>query len=53
MALAAEVDMADLRLGLENRAHQVRERRVELHDLLELVQDQDGAASALVRDLLR
>jgi len=49
--LAAQVDVADLGLGLEDRAHQVREALVEGEDLLELVEDDHDAALALGREL--
>ena len=39
-ALAAEVDVGDVRLGLEHGAHHARQVGVELEYLLELVEDQ-------------
>ena len=53
VALAAEVDMADLGLGLEDGAHQVREVPVERKDLLELVEDEHHAPLALDGELAR
>src|SRR5581483_12184035 len=49
--LAAEVDVAHLRLCLEDGAHQVRELLVDREDLLELVEDDHDAALALGREL--
>ena len=51
VALAAEVHVADLRLRLEDRAHQVREPPVEREDLLELVEDDRDASLALCGEL--
>ena len=53
VALAPEVDVADLRLLLEDRAHQLRVVAVDREDLLELVEDEHGAAPALGRDPAR
>ena len=50
MALAPEVDVGDVRLLLEHRAHQVRIVAVERHDLLELVENEHGTALALGSD---
>ena len=38
--LAAQVDVSDLGLPLEDRAHELREMAVDVHDLLELVEDE-------------
>ena len=46
MTLAAEVDAGHLRLLLEDRAHQAGQGRVDVLDLLELVEDERGAAPA-------
>ena len=53
VAPAAQVDVADLALGLEDRPHDVRERVVDADDLLELVEDEHDAPPALRRDLRR
>ena len=45
--------MGDLRLLLEHRPHQRRQLGVEVEDLLELVEDQRGAPSALGGELRR
>jgi hypothetical protein len=50
MAPASEVDVRDLRLRLEDGAHQVREVPVERDDLLELVEHDRDAALPLRRD---
>ena len=47
---AAEIHVPHLGLGLEHGSHHVRQRVVEAHDLLELVEDEGGAAVALCRD---
>ena len=51
--LAAQVDVRHVRLLLEHRAHQLREVGVDLHHLLELVQDQPDLALALRGELGR
>ena len=51
VTLAAQVDVGDLGLGLEDRAHQVRKLLVELQHLLKLVEDQRGPLLALGADL--
>jgi hypothetical protein len=51
VALAAEVEVRDLGLLLQHRAQELGELRVELDDLLELVEDQQRAALALGGDL--
>ena len=48
--LAAEVDVRDVRLALEHRPHQVRQLRIEVDDLLELVEHDRDAALALGGD---
>ena len=48
MSSAPEVDVADLRLSLEDGAHEIREVRVDAHDLLELVEDHDHPALAFL-----
>jgi hypothetical protein len=53
VALAAQVDVPDLGLRLEHRAHQVRELAVERDDLLELVQHEDDAPLSLGGELGR
>ena len=40
MALAAEVDVRDLGLLLKDGAHDLREVRIDVDDLLELVEDE-------------
>ena len=50
VALGAEVDVRDLGLGLEDRAHQPRQLRVDVGDLLELVEhERDACARARPR----
>jgi hypothetical protein len=51
--LRAEVDVRDLRLRLEHRAHELREVRVDVDDLLELVEDERDGPVSLVRQLAR
>src|SRR3954454_15050879 len=51
VALAAEEEVRDLGLLLEDRPQELRQLRVELDDLLELVEDQDRGALPLGRDL--
>ena len=51
-ALATQVDVGDVRLGLEHRTHERGEVWVELEDLLELVKD-DAAAPVAFRRQLR
>src|SRR5207248_509238 len=46
--LAAEIDVPYVRLGLEYRTEELRVMRVELDDLLELVEDHDHAALPLL-----
>ena len=53
VALAAEVDVRDLGLLLEHRAHQLRQRRVDVDDLLELVEDERHPPVALGGELGR
>ena len=53
VALAPRVDMRDLGLLLERRAHQRRQLGVELRDLLELVEVEDDALALLRRDRAR
>jgi hypothetical protein len=53
VAAAAEVDVADLRLRLEDGAHEVGEAAVERDDLLELVEHDRDALLPLGRDLGR
>ena len=53
VALAAEVHVRHLGLGLEDGAHQPRQGRVDVDDLLELVEDQRHAAPALGAELAR
>ena len=50
MALAAQIDVGDLRLLLKDRAHQLDEPRVDVHHLLELVEHQHDATAAVGRD---
>ena len=45
--------MRDLGLLLEDGAHQPRQRRIDVDDLLELVEDQRHAALALGAELAR
>jgi hypothetical protein len=47
VALAAQVDVGHLGLGLEDRAHELGQVAVDVHDLLELVEHQRHAAAAL------
>ena len=51
VALAAQVDVGDLGLRLEDRTHQVRKLRVELQHFLELIEDQRRPLLALGADL--
>ena len=51
VAAAAEIDMAYLALRLEDRPHHVRQRVVDPHDLLELVEHEHDATVALGGDL--
>src|SRR6185295_9393567 len=51
VALAAEVEVRDLGLLLQDGPQQLRELRVELDDLLELVEDQERGPLALGGDL--
>ena len=53
VAAAAEVDVADLALGLEDGPHHVRQRVVDPDDLLELVEHEHDASVALRGDLCR
>ena len=53
VALAAEVDVAHFRLGLEYRTHQVRESAVERDHLLEFVENDHDPALAATRPLAR
>jgi hypothetical protein len=53
VALAAGVDVRDLGLLLEHRAHQRRQPRVDVGHLLELVEDHDHLALALRGELRR
>ncbi len=50
---AAEVDVRDVGLRLEDRAHQRRQPRVEPDHLLELVEDERDAAAPFRRELRR
>src|SRR5262245_42327283 len=51
--LAAEVDVCDLGLRLEDRAHELREVAVDVDDLLEFVEDERDLPPALGRELAR
>ena len=51
VALAAEIDVRDLGLGLEDAPHQLRQGWIDLDDLLELVEDQRDRPLALGGDL--
>ena len=53
MALAAEVHVRHLGLALEDGAHQPRQGRVDVDDLLELVEDERDPAPALGAELAR
>ena len=53
MTLAAQVDVPDLRLCLEDGPHQVRVLGIEREDLLELVEDDCDPALALGGELSR
>src|ERR1700733_54980 len=53
LALATEVDMCDLWLLLEHGAHQAWEVRIDVDDLLKLVQYQHDGALALAGELPR
>ena len=45
--LAAEVEMRDLGLLLEHRAHELRQPAVDVDDLLEFVEDERDPATAI------
>ena len=53
VALVTEVEMRDLWLLLEDGAHQAREVRIDVDDLLKLVQYQHDGALALAGELPR
>src|SRR5215211_6221753 len=53
MALASEVDVGDLRLLLKHRSHEIGKLGVEIHDLLELINDQSGPVAPFGRELSR
>jgi hypothetical protein len=50
-ALAAEVHVGNLRLRLEDRTHQPRQVRVQVEDLLELVEHERRPPASLRRQL--